>query len=130
MWRGARTALVALAALASIGAAEPRALAPAQGGLWEVSTSASGHNARPVCVASAVELAQWEHRGARCTQVVLGDEGNKATIHYTCARGGFGRSELTLVTPRTLRIATQGIAREGPFNYVLHARRTGKCARR
>ena len=83
-----------------------------------------------MCLADPVALAQWEHRGGRCTRVIISDQGNKAVIHYTCADGGFGRSEMTLVTPRTLRIATQGISRDGPFNYVLHARRVGNCAAR
>ena len=130
MNRIAKAGLGLVAAIICVGADGPKALAPAQGGLWEVSKSANGQNARAVCVAAPIELAQWEHRGARCTQVVLGDEGNKTTVHYTCAGSGFGRSEVTLVTPRTLRIATQGISDAAPFNYVLHARRTGKCARR
>lgn len=107
--------------------AAPRALAPAAGGLWEVGQSAKGDGARPICIASPVVLSQWEHRFARCTRVIISDAGSKTVIHYTCADWGFGRSEMTLVTPRTLRIATQGISRDGPFNYVLHARRVGNC---
>lgn len=114
-----------------LAAAAPRALAPAAGGLWEVGKSAQGTGARPTCVADPVMLSQWEHRGGRCTRLIISDEGNKTIIHYTCADGGFGRSEMTLVTPRTLRVATQGIKRnDGPFNYVLHARRVGNCAPR
>ena len=124
-----RTLAVAAAGL-SLGAAAPRALAPAAGGLWEVGTSATGEGAKPTCIAQPVALSQWEHRGGRCTRVIISDTANKAVIHYTCADGGFGRSEMTLVTPRTLRIATQGISRDGPFNYVLHARRVGNCAPR
>jgi hypothetical protein len=114
----------------TIGAADPRALGPAEGGLWEVSVSARGADARNVCIANPVELAVWEHRGGRCTRVVISDEGDKTTIHYTCAKGGFGRSDMTLLTPRSLRVATQGISDGAPFNYVLHARRVGNCARR
>ena len=114
-------------AMAAPRAFEPRALAAASGGLWEVGHSAKGEDARPVCIAAPVLLSQWEHRGGRCTRVVISDTSNKAVIDYTCADGGFGRSELTLVTPRTLRIATQGISRDGPFNYTLHARRVGEC---
>lgn len=128
--RVVNAATAALVGVALVGAATPRALAPATGGLWEVSTSATGRNARSVCIAAPAELAQWEHRGARCVQTVLSDQGNRTTIDYQCGSAGFGRSDLTLVTPRTLRIATQGISRSAPFNYVLHARRTGKCARR
>ncbi|MDQ3077295.1 MAG: hypothetical protein M3Q83_00455 [Pseudomonadota bacterium] len=120
----------AMAAALLGGASSPRALAPASPGLWEIGTSARGANARPICVADPLALARWEHRRARCTSVILSDVGNKAVVDYVCAGGGFGRSEMTLVTPRTLRIATQGISPEGPFNYILHARRVGNCASR
>ena len=126
----ARPVVVLIGASLLIAASGPRALAPAIGGLWQVSGKANGEGARSACVAAPVELAQWEHRGGRCTSVVIADRGNKATVHYTCAGGGFGQSEMTLVTPRTLRIATQGISRGQPFNYVLHARRSRGCASR
>jgi hypothetical protein len=116
--------------LMSIAASGPHALAQASGGSWEVSRDARGGAARSLCLADPVMLGQWEHRGARCQRVVLSDQDNKAVIDYTCGEGGFGHSEITLLTPRTLRVATQGIARGAPFNYVLHARRVGNCTPR
>jgi len=114
--------------LAAAGA--PRALAPASGGTWEVARSAKGAPEQALCIADPVMLGQWEHRGAQCSRMILSDQGNKAVINYRCADGGFGRSEMTLLTPRTLRIATQGISAGAPFNYVLHARRVGNCPAR
>ena len=113
-----------------VAAAQPRALAPATGGLWEVSPSATGHNPTRVCVPSPEVLAQYEHRQARCTRVVISDKGTETVIHYTCADGGFGQSKVTLLTPRSLRIDTQGISGNLPFHYQLHARRVGECAAR
>jgi hypothetical protein len=113
-----------------VAAAQPRALAPAAGGLWEVSQSATGHNPTRVCVPSPEVLAQYEHRQARCTRVVISDKGTETVIHYTCADGGFGQSKVTLLTPRSLRIDTQGISGNLPFHYQLHARRVGECAAR
>jgi hypothetical protein len=113
-----------------VAAAQPRALAPATGGLWEVSQSATGHNPTRVCVPSPEVLAQYEHRQARCTRVVISDKGTETVIHYTCADGGFGQSKVTLLTPRSLRIDTQGISGNLPFHYQLHARRVGECAAR
>ena len=113
-----------------VAAAQPRALAPATGGLWEVSQSATGHNPTRVCVPSPEVLAQYEHRQARCTRVVISDKGTEAVIHYTCADGGFGQSKVTLLTPRSLRIDTQGISGNLPFHYLLHARRVVECAAR
>ena len=49
-------------------------------------------------------------------------------IEYKCASGGFGQSKMTLMTPRSLRIETQGISAGLPFNYVIQARRVANCA--
>lgn len=108
-------------------AAAPQALAPASGGWWHISDTAKDAPRYRLCLSDPVLLGQWEHRGARCTRTIVSDQGTKAVITYTCADGGFGRSELTLLTPRTIRVATQGISAGGPFNYVLHARRAGNC---
>jgi hypothetical protein len=106
------------------------ALAQTAGGMWEI-TGAPGEKA-PLrqCVADPAALAQFEHRGKACTRVVIRDSGTESVIHYTCAGGGFGDSKLTVITPRSLKIETQGIAGDGPFNYVLQARRVGDCAAR
>ena len=79
--------LCLLPATALIAASAPRALAPASGGLWDVSRSANGHNPTRVCVPTAELLAQFEHRQGRCTRVVIKDVGTEAVIHYTCAIG-------------------------------------------
>ena len=122
---------IAIAAcLLSLAATGPRALAPANGGLWQVARSAKGAPEQALCVADPVVLAQFEHRGGKCSRSILSDRGDKAVIDYSCTDGGFGRSEITLLTPRTLRIATQGISGGAPFNYVLHARRVGNCSAR
>ena len=97
------------------------------GGLWEVSRSATGHNPTRICVASPDLLAQFEHRQQRCTRTVVSDSGSEALISYNCPSGGFGQSKMTLITPRTLRIDTQGISDNLPFHYQLHARRIGSC---
>lgn len=119
-------ASLALVAVATIGAA-PRALAPASGGYWQVADSPKGAPRHSLCLADPVLLSQWEHRGARCARKILSDQGNRAIIEYSCGDGGFGRSEMSLLTPRTIRVATQGISGGAPFNYVLHARRVGNC---
>lgn len=121
------TAAVSLSATLLVAAAMPRALAPAAGGLWEVSKSANGHDPTRVCVPSPAQLAQFEHRQGRCTRVVIRDGATNTEIHYTCADGGFGRSDVTLVTPRSLTIDTQGISGGLPYHYKLYARRVGDC---
>ena len=121
--------LVTVAAALVGGAAAPRALLPALGGLWEVSQRADGHGAQRICVPSPVMLAQYEHRTGRCTRSVITDNGSETLISYSCADGGFGQSKITLLTPRTMRIDTQGISGNLPFHYRLHARRVGDCGR-
>ena len=116
-----------LAAAALIAADSPRALAAAGAGLWEIGQSADGHDAQKICLADPAILTQWEQRTGRCTRVVLSDSESKAVVQYTCSDGGFGRSDVTMLTPRSLRIATQGISKSYPFAYTLHARRVGDC---
>ena len=97
------------------------------GGLWEVSRSATGAGAEKICVPNSAALAQWEHRGKQCTRTVISSTDEEAVIHYTCRGKDFGHSTVRVVTPRTLRIDTQGISGGYPFAYVLHARRAGNC---
>lgn len=127
MSRVPRLALIFAAATALVAAGLPRALAGAAGGLWEVGRSADGKGAERLCLPDPSMLAQWEHRAARCTRIVISDQGTHAKFHYTCINGGFGDSEMTLLTPRTLRVNTQGISDNYPFGYTLHARRVGDC---
>ncbi|HEX5237528.1 MAG TPA: hypothetical protein VFW39_03580 [Sphingomicrobium sp.] len=130
MLRGkSRTLLIAGGAGAlSIAAAQaPRALAPISGGLWEIS-GAPGLTA-PVrqCIADVSLLAQFEHRGRNCAREIVSDAADSALIQYSCGHAGFGRSQIDVVTPRSLRISTQGVSGDLPFNYVLLARRVGDC---
>jgi hypothetical protein len=111
-----------------VGAATLPPVIADSGGLWEVSRSATGAGAEKSCVPQASVLAQWEHRRAQCTRVVISSSATEAVIHYTCPMGDFGHSKMKVITPRTLRIETQGISGGFPFNYVLHARRVGDCA--
>jgi len=127
IWRIGLLGFVTIAAGTVAAASVPRALSPALGGLWEVSRSASGHNPTRICVASPDLLAQFEHRQQRCQRTIVSDSGVETLISYNCPGGGFGQSKMTLITPRTLRIDTQGISDNLPFHYQLHARRIGNC---
>jgi len=122
------TSATVLTAGLALGAASLPSVIADSGGLWEVSHSATGSGAEKSCVPQAAVLAQWEHRRAQCTRVVISATDTDAVIHYTCPRGGFGHSQIHVLTPRTLRIETQGISDGYPFNYVLHARRVGNCS--
>ena len=105
----------------------PRALSSVLPGLWEVSARADGHDARRICLSDPRLLMQWQHRTINCGQRLLANGPSSAVIDYNCGPAGFGHSRLTLLTPRTLRVETQGIADNYPFEQVLHARRVGDC---
>ncbi|HET9811678.1 MAG TPA: DUF3617 family protein [Sphingomicrobium sp.] len=120
---GRPAAVLVLAALTA--AAGPSALSRVSGGLWQIDRE--GAAPAKLCIANPAALAQLEHRGAACKRAVVRDGAMETTIHYTCAGGGFGHSTITVLTPRSLRIQTQGIARDAPFNYTFQARRLGDC---
>jgi hypothetical protein len=118
-------------AILALGAAQrPAALAQTSSGLWELSGLPGAKLPQRICVADTSVLAQYEHRGQMCARLVISDTPTATVIHYTCPGGGFGRSKLTLLTPRSLRIETQGISDNLPFNYVIQARRVGECGPR
>lgn len=117
-------ALIPIAAALSA-ATLPQALQG--GGLWEVSTKASGLGGARHCLADPAILTQWEHRKAQCTRVVLNGTSDRSDVQYTCPAGGFGTSKVQVLTPRSVRIESQGISGGLPFGYTIHARRVGEC---
>ena len=114
-----------VAAVALAAAAAPSVFSQASGGLWEVTRA--GESPVRLCIADPGVLAQFEHRGGKCTRSIIRDGGSAATIHYSCGDGGFGQSTVTVLTPRSLRVETQGISDNAPFKYTLQARRVGDC---
>jgi hypothetical protein len=121
--------LVATIAVAPvlIGATRPAALAQVSGGLWEIDGVPGAKSPLRQCIADVVNLARFEHRGRNCAQSVIADHPGSVLIEYKCGAAGFGRSQIDVITPRSLRINTQGISDNLPFNYVLQARRVGDC---
>jgi hypothetical protein len=115
------------ALLMLVAAAQPSALAQTSPGLWEIDGLPKARAPIRQCVANTALLARVEHNGQACKQVVISDTETTTVIEYTCTGGGFGRSKLTLLTPRSLRIETQGISANYPFNYIIQARRVGEC---
>jgi len=111
---------------AGLTAARPSVLAGVDGGLWEVT--GQGPPAR-ICIGDPLVLAVYEHRSSSCTRSVLRNDGQSAVVSYSCSGGGFGQSQLSLLTPRSLEIDTQGILGGEPYHYVLAARRVGDCPR-
>ena len=121
------TAPIILAACALIAAREPSALAQATAGLWEIDGLPGGKRPVQQCISNVAVLAQFEHRGRHCSRNLISDSPGSSVIQYSCGSADFGRSQIDVITPRSLRISTQGISENLPFNYVLEARRLGDC---
>jgi len=118
------------AALLLGAATRPAALAQAMPGLWEVTGVPAMKTPIRQCFGDLLALAQFEHRNESCSRRVIRDAASSTTVEYNCPGGGFGRSEIGLITPRSLRIETQGISDGLPFHYVIQARRMGDCPSR
>jgi hypothetical protein len=120
-----------MAAFVLTGAAQrPTALAGTSAGMWEISGVPGASSPARQCVAEVASLAQFEHQKKTCTRNVVSDGPSSAVIQYECSGGDFGRSKVTVLTPRSLKIETQGISDKLPFSYVLQARRVGDCPER
>jgi len=135
-WNGVRRTLVALGsatllALPVTAAQAPRgltALARLQPGQWQLRDLDGGGAPQSICVADPNLLMQVQHRTSPCSRLVIANDSQAATVHYTCPATGFGRTSLRVETPRLAKIDTQGISDNAPFAYRLEARRTGDCA--
>lgn len=113
---------------ALLGAASlPTALGQVEGGLWEITSDNPRQAVVRQCLADPAMLARFEHRSRRCETTVVRNSPGKAEIDYVCPAGNFGRSEMVVITPRSMRVTTQGISSGEPFHYVLQARRVGDC---
>ena len=113
--------------LALTAAASPAVLGRVSGGMWEVSGLHGAPTRQRICVPNTAVFAQIEHRTSQCSRTVIRESGSTAEVHYTCPGGSFGQTNLSLITPRSLRIETQGISGDGPFHHVVQARRVGEC---
>lgn len=103
------------------------ALRGIEAGAWELTLPGTRTAPIRMCVGEVSQLAQVAHRGRQCTRVTVDEQGKDVLIHYTCSGAGFGRVKMSVVTPRSLRIETQGVAGQLPFHTTYHARRVGAC---
>ena len=123
-----RIALFLLGSAAALGAAQPPSpFADAQPGMWEVSGVPGASGPVRQCFADLAVLARFEHRLRSCSTRIVRDAESTSEIDYSCGAAGFGHSDVAVITPRSLRISTQGISDGLPFNYVIQARRIADC---
>lgn len=125
--RLARFGACAAIALAVGGAGLPSAMIGP--GEWQVSTTATGGGEK-LCLSDPALLTQWEHRSKPCERIILSSSVDRAEVHYTCPGGGFGTSKVEELTPRSVRVDSQGIADGFPFARTIFAHRVGACPAR
>jgi hypothetical protein len=119
--------IAASAGSVALAATQPAGISQAMGGLWEVSGVPGARAPVRQCFGNIALLAQFEHRQNSCSRKVIAESATSTIIDYSCGGAGFGRSKVDVLTPRSLRVETQGISDSLPFNYVLQARRMGDC---
>ena len=122
-----RLSACVVAAALLLGASLPQAMVGP--GQWEIAKSASERGEK-ICLPDPAMLMQWEHRGKPCTRTIVTSSIDRAEVNYTCIGGGFGTSRVEVLTPRSIKVNTQGIADGLPFAYAVHARRIGACPAR
>lgn len=110
-----------------VAAQQPTIFDQVQPGIWEISGAPGLKAPTRQCVSDLVALARYEHRTHACSSKVVRESASSADVDYSCGGAGFGHSEVALLTPRSLRINTQGISGGLPFNYTLQARRVDDC---
>lgn len=137
MWlkRFVRAGLAALVMAGAVAAA-PQASAPSaalsriETGQYELTEVGSTAPGRLICVADAAMLIQMQHPGAACSRLVMSDSPDSTTVNYSCTAGGHGRTVVTITTPRSFDLSTQGMANGAPFDLDYQGRRVGACPSR
>ena len=102
------------------------ALRGVEQGQWQLKEREDG-GVRNLCLTNPAVLLQIRHGGAQCSHFVVEDSARVATIHYTCPGHGYGRTTVSVETPRLIRVETQGVLDGAPFSNELEGRRTGTC---
>ncbi|WP_344709702.1 DUF3617 domain-containing protein [Sphingomonas humi] len=111
-------------------ASAPGVLPGVEPGLWEVSADATGRNARRGCLDDMILIATYAHAGQRCERTILVNTPRQLVVTLACGAGSFGRSDVTVTTPRSLKLATQGFRQGEPYDFTIYARRVGECPAR
>lgn len=119
--------LIAVSGAAAFAATTPKALDGVAGGLWELEGLPGVRGSVQQCVADPLKLVLAEHKGAKCSETVLGEQGSTVRLSYQCGAAGFGQGNIKHITPRSLRVEATGIANGAPYGFVVQARRVGDC---
>jgi hypothetical protein len=111
---------------AQSGGLMPAALRALQPGQWQLTDSDNGAVKR-LCLSNAAALLQLRHAGPTCAQTVEADGAESTTVRYSCTGRGYGRTTVSVETPRLAKVDTQGVIDGAPFQSEFEARRIGDC---
>ncbi|WP_157220996.1 DUF3617 domain-containing protein [Flavisphingomonas formosensis] len=127
--RGSAYALCLISGVAYADVAPLTALSDVRPGQWQLrEIGAPLASAQSLCVPNAYALMQLRHAGASCTRLVINNGKEDATVQYSCPHAGWGRTSIHVETSELVRIDTQGIADNAPFEAAIEGRRTGECS--
>ena len=101
------------------------ALRAVERGQWQLK-AATGRT-RKLCLTKPAALLQLQHGTVQCQHFVMENTPRSATIRYTCAGHGHGRTTLTVETGKLLNLETQGVVDGAPFAEQYEARLLGAC---
>lgn len=118
--------LSCVGASAQNGGAALKALGGIERGQWQLRES-DGGGVRRLCLTNPSALLQLQHGGAQCEHFVVENSVRTATIHYTCPGHGYGRTTVSVETPKLVRVETQGVLDGAPFAADLEGRKVGDC---
>lgn len=104
-----------------------KALSTLQTGQWGIRSRDNPEANRSFCMADANALLQLRHPTNICSRYVISDGDREATVQYSCAADGNGRTSIRVETPRLVQVETQGVADQMPFAFSAEARRIGNC---
>lgn len=107
--------------------AGPLAFAKIRPGAWQLRAVAGTAPSPQICFADPAELIQLRHPGLACSRFTIENTATTTTVHYTCTGAGYGRTTIKVETAELIRIESQGLMRQAPFQDTLEARRSGDC---
>jgi hypothetical protein len=102
------------------------ALDQVEPGMWEISGTDTAP--KSFCLFDRERLLQIAHEGPSCSRFVITNDPRMATVSYSCRGAGSGQTTIRADRAGVVKIRTQGILRNEPFDYSVEARRVGACS--
>ena len=128
---GAIAAAISAATLLSVSPVEAQGnslslLRTLEPGEWELRFRGSDTPKR-LCIRSGEAFIQLRHSGRACRRFVVEEGERDVTVQYTCAKDGYGRTNVKRESKRLVQLEGQGIVDGAPFQFSAEARRVGSC---